>query len=106
MLTYTQLLHLERALRDQRVLSVYLHGAVDDPAARLTWRTDLDRFSWAVRSASPRSSVAYSPDRFPIACCSSSRFTPTHRTRRSRRLPAPVHPPFVMRRIFGRSPRS
>jgi hypothetical protein len=43
MLTYTKLLHLERALRDRRVLSVYLHGAADDPAARLTWRTDLDR---------------------------------------------------------------
>lgn len=43
MLTYTQLIHLERALRDTRVLSVYLHGAAEDPAARLAWRTDLDR---------------------------------------------------------------
>jgi hypothetical protein len=43
MLTHSQLIHLERSLRDERVLSVYLHGAADDPAARLVWRTDLDR---------------------------------------------------------------
>jgi len=43
MLTYPQLVALERSLRDERVLSVYLHGAADDPATRHTWRTDLDR---------------------------------------------------------------
>ena len=43
MMTYPQLVALERSLRDERVLSVYLHGAVDDPAARLVWRTELDR---------------------------------------------------------------
>jgi hypothetical protein len=43
MLTHAQLVTLERSLRDERVLSVYLHGGADDPAARLTWRTDLER---------------------------------------------------------------
>lgn len=43
MLTYSQLVRLERSLRDERVLSVYLHGAAEDPAARMAWRTDLDR---------------------------------------------------------------
>ena len=43
MLTYPELVRLERSLRDERVLSVYLHGASEDPAARLVWRTDLDR---------------------------------------------------------------
>jgi len=43
MLTHAQLIELERSLRDERVLSVYLHGAADDPAARLVWRTDLER---------------------------------------------------------------
>ena len=43
MLTYRQLVTLERSLRDERVLSVYLHGAADDPAARHVWRTDLER---------------------------------------------------------------
>jgi hypothetical protein len=58
MMTYTQLLQLERALRDQRVLSVYLHGASDDPAARLTWRTDLDRSIRDLRRWLARSSHA------------------------------------------------
>lgn len=43
MLTYTQLVALERSLRDERVLSVYVHGGADDPAARLVWRRELDR---------------------------------------------------------------
>ena len=43
MLTYRQLVALERSLRDARVLSVYLHGAADDPATRHVWRTDLER---------------------------------------------------------------
>ena len=43
MLTYAQLTALDRSLRDERVLSVYLHGAADDPAARLVWRRELDK---------------------------------------------------------------
>ena len=43
MLTYSQLVALERSLREDRVLSVYLRGGADDPASRRTWRTDLDR---------------------------------------------------------------
>ena len=43
MLTYTQLVALERSLREKRVLSVYVHGGADDPAARLVWRRELDR---------------------------------------------------------------
>ena len=43
MMTFPQLVTLERSLRDERVLSVYLHGAADDPAVRLVWRTELDR---------------------------------------------------------------
>ena len=43
MLTSTQLVALERSLRDERVLSVYVHGGADDPAARLVWRRELDR---------------------------------------------------------------
>jgi hypothetical protein len=43
MMTSEQLIGLERSLREQRVLSVYLRGATDDPAARLIWRTELDR---------------------------------------------------------------
>ena len=43
MLTLPQLVQLARTLGDQRVLSVYVHGAAEDPAARLVWRTDLDR---------------------------------------------------------------
>ena len=43
MLTYPQLVSLERSLRDERVLSVYVRGAADDPASRRAWRTDLDR---------------------------------------------------------------
>ena len=43
MLTYPQLVALERSLRDERVLSVYLRGVADDPASRRAWRIDLDR---------------------------------------------------------------
>jgi hypothetical protein len=43
MLTHTQLVTLEQSLRGARVLSVYLRGGTHDPAARLVWRTDLDR---------------------------------------------------------------
>ena len=56
MLTYPQLVALERSLRDERVLSVYLRGAADDPASRRAWRTDLDRSlrdlrRWLARSS-------------------------------------------------------
>jgi len=43
MMSHAQLVTLERSLRGDRVLSIYLHGAADDPAARLVWRTELDR---------------------------------------------------------------
>ena len=43
MLTLSQLVALERSLRNERVLSVYVHGAVEDPAARLVWRRELDK---------------------------------------------------------------
>ena len=43
MLTYPELVALERSLRNERVLSVYLGGAAEDPAARRVWRTDLNR---------------------------------------------------------------
>ena len=43
MLTYPQLVQLERSLRPERVLSVYVHGGADDPASRLVWRIELDR---------------------------------------------------------------
>lgn len=42
-MTHAQLVSLDRSLRDERVLSVYVHGAVDDPALRLVWRRELDR---------------------------------------------------------------
>jgi hypothetical protein len=43
MLTYTQLVALERSVRDECVLSVYRHGAADDPAARFVWRRELNK---------------------------------------------------------------
>src|SRR5690349_22693163 len=43
MLNYPQLIALERSLREEPVLSVYLRGAADDPASRRAWRKDLDR---------------------------------------------------------------
>jgi len=43
MLTYPQLVTLERSLRGARVLSIYLAGGAHDPASRLVWRTDLER---------------------------------------------------------------
>ncbi|HEX6053569.1 MAG TPA: hypothetical protein VFZ21_30075 [Gemmatimonadaceae bacterium] len=43
MMTHAQLVTLERSLRDERVLSVYVHGAADDPAAKMVWRPELDR---------------------------------------------------------------
>jgi Bacterial archaeo-eukaryotic release factor family 10 len=42
MMTHTQLVALERSLRDERVLSVYLDGTATDPAAQKAWRIQLD----------------------------------------------------------------
>lgn len=41
MLTYGNLVDLERALRDKTVLSVYVNGENSDPATRDRWRADL-----------------------------------------------------------------
>ena len=41
MLNKTELMLLERALADQRVLSVYVDGTEADPAAQAKWRLDL-----------------------------------------------------------------
>jgi hypothetical protein len=41
MLTYEELVELERSLRDRTVLSVYINGEVRDPADRRRWRVDL-----------------------------------------------------------------
>ena len=41
MLTHAELATLERTLRDQTVLSVYVNGDVTDVAARSQWRTEL-----------------------------------------------------------------
>jgi hypothetical protein len=43
MLTYRELVALERSLRNERVLSVYVSGAAENPSARRMWRTDLNR---------------------------------------------------------------
>ena len=43
MLSLSQLVALARSLRNERVLSVYVHGAAEDPAARLVWRRELDK---------------------------------------------------------------
>lgn len=42
MLTYDALLALDRSLKDEQVLSVYIAGAPDDLALYRTWRVDLD----------------------------------------------------------------
>lgn len=66
MLSYEALVALERALRDQMVLSVYVDGGYSDPAARDQWRIDLrhsldDIESWL--RGSPRA------DREAFAAC-------------------------------------
>ena len=42
MMNTTQLVALERSLRDRRVLSVYLDGTAKDPASKRMWRVHLD----------------------------------------------------------------
>ncbi len=56
MLTYNELVKLERSLCDARVLSVYLDGTADDPAAQRAWRVQLehslkDLRTWLVDSS-------------------------------------------------------
>ena len=43
MMNHLQLVQFERGLRNERVLSVYIHGAAEDPAERFAWRRNLDR---------------------------------------------------------------
>ena len=42
MLMYAELVSLARALRDERVLSIYLDGTAEDPAAKRVWRVELN----------------------------------------------------------------
>lgn len=42
MLSYRELIELDRALRGELVLSVYIDGTTHDPAARYVWRKKLD----------------------------------------------------------------
>jgi hypothetical protein len=42
-LTHNELRALERALRGESVLSVYIDGSLSDPAARRSWRVELNR---------------------------------------------------------------
>jgi Bacterial archaeo-eukaryotic release factor family 10 len=50
MLTYTDLVTLERSLRETLVLSVYLDGTADDFAEQRAWRTRLDHSLKDLRS--------------------------------------------------------
>jgi hypothetical protein len=43
MLTYPELVRLERSLRATRVLTVYIDGSATDPAPQRNWRAELDR---------------------------------------------------------------
>lgn len=56
MLTYPELVELQRSLQSQRVLSVYVDRAVSDPAGRRAWRVELDH-----RLKGIRTSVASAP---------------------------------------------
>lgn len=51
MLTREQLVELDRGLRDQWVLSVYLDATVHDPAERAAWRVKLDNSLAAIRQS-------------------------------------------------------
>ncbi|HEV2641716.1 MAG TPA: hypothetical protein VGT98_03375 [Candidatus Elarobacter sp.] len=50
MLTYTELVTLERSLRGAHVLSVYLDGSETDPAEQRAWRVKLDHALDALRA--------------------------------------------------------
>ena len=57
MLNRTQLVELRRALRDERVLTVYLDGSPSDPAVQRSWRVQLDHGVTELRTqleSSPR----------------------------------------------------
>jgi hypothetical protein len=58
MLTYTELVVLERSLREARVLSVYLDGTADDFAARRSWRVQLENSLKKLRTGLADSSHA------------------------------------------------
>lgn len=51
MLTRQELVDLERGLREQWVLSVYVDATVHDPAERAAWRVKLDNSLAAIRSS-------------------------------------------------------
>jgi hypothetical protein len=50
MLRQDELMSLSRALRQERVLSVYLNGSMSDPATKRAWRVELDRSLKDLRS--------------------------------------------------------
>lgn len=50
MLAYSELMALERELRDVFVFSVYIDGAVDDPAGKRAWRVKFDNALRDLRS--------------------------------------------------------
>lgn len=54
MLTYEELIGLDRTTRERKVLSVYLSGEVTDPAERTAWRRSLDRSLFATRASLAR----------------------------------------------------
>jgi hypothetical protein len=51
-LTYKELVKLERSLRRESVLSIYIDGAAHDPAAQRGWRVSLDAALRDLRTAS------------------------------------------------------
>jgi hypothetical protein len=63
MLTYRELVELERALHETSVLSVYLDGEAADPARRQEWRQALDEAIVGLR-ASLREATHHERDRF------------------------------------------
>jgi hypothetical protein len=57
---------LERELRDELVLSVYIDGAVEDPAAKRGWRSQLDQ---ALRDVRARSATMPEAERSAFERC-------------------------------------
>lgn len=51
MLSHQEFLTLQRTLRNEPTLSVYINGAVTDPAERATWRTRLEQSLTSLRAA-------------------------------------------------------
>jgi hypothetical protein len=56
MLSYSSLQELERELRGQMALTVYIDGAVEDPAGRAAWRVTLEEAIAAQRASIAESS--------------------------------------------------